>query len=260
MADKKEDKPVPGITPKAVKLGDEGLMDRIVPHIKKILVTVILVAVAISVILVIRWRGEVKKEKATAKLLDVLEVARRQVGPETPVLPGVTPPAKKPDPKFATQKERAEAVLAAMTTSDATTVSSYKGALLMDAGRIDDAITEYRAGQGKPDLEGVLCREGLGIALEAKAIGEKDAAARQRLLEESLASFTAMQPAEDGPRRAYALYHQGRIQQTLGKTAEAKATFEKAKPLAAAAEPETQDPQTNAMLLSSMIERRLAAM
>lgn len=260
MADKKEDKPVPGITPKAVKLGDESLMDRIVPHIKKILITVVLVAVAVSVILVIRWRGEVKKENATGKLLDVLEVARRQVGPEAPVVPGVTPPAKKPDPKFATQKDRAEAILAAMTTSGATTVSSYKGALLMDAGRIDDAIAEYRAGQGVADLEGVLCREGLGIALEAKAIGEKDAATRQRLLEEALASFTAMQPLEDGPRRAYALYHQGRIQQTLGKTAEAKATFEKAKPLAAAAEPSTQDPQTNAMLLSSMIERRLAAM
>lgn len=260
MADKKEDKPVPGIVPKAVKLGDESLMDRIVPHIKKILVMVILVAVAVSVILVIRWRGEVKKEHATGKLLDVMEVARRPVGPEAPVLPGVTPPKKKADPKFPTQKDRAEAVLAAMTTSGATTVSSYRGALLMDAGKIDDAIAEYRSGQGAPDLEGVLCREGLGIALEAKAISEKDAATRQRLLEESLATFVAMQPAEDGPRRAYALYHQGRIQQTLGKTAEAKATFEKAKPLAAAAEPATQDPQSNAMLLSAMIERRLTAM
>lgn len=259
MADKKEDKPVPGIVPKTVKIGDESLMDRIVPHIKKILVTVILVAVAVSVILVIRWRGEVKKEQATAKLLEVLDVARRPVGPAEPVIPGVTPP-KKVEEKFATQKDRAEAVLAEMTKAGATSVASYKGALLMDAGRIDDAITEYRAGQGAADLEGVLCREGLGIALEAKAIGEKDAATRQRLLEEALASFTAMQPAEDGPRRAYALYHQGRIQQTLGKTAEAKATFEKAKPLAAAAEPATQDAQTNAMLLSSMIERRLAAM
>lgn len=259
MADKKEDKPVPGITPKTMKLGDETLIERIVPHIKKILVTVILVAVAVSVILVIRWRGEVKKEKATAKLLDVLQIARRQVGPETPVVPGVTPP-KTEEPKFATEKDRAEAVLVAMTTSGATTVSSYKGALLMDAGKVDEAIAEYRTGLGVADLEGVLNREGLGLALEAKAISEKDAGARQRLLEESLAAFTAMQPAEDGPRRAYALYHQGRIEQTLGKTAEAKATFEKAKPLAVAAEPATQDPQSNAMLLSAMIERRLAAM
>jgi len=259
MADKKEDKPVPGITPKTVKLGDESLMDRIVPHIKKILVMVVLVAVAVSVILVIRWRGEVKKEGATGKLLGVLEVARRPVGPPTPDVPGVPPPKTKVE-KFATQKDRAEAILAAMTANDATSVSSYKGALLLDAGRIDDAITEYRSGTGAADLEGVLCREGLGIALEAKAIAEKDAATRQKLLEESLAAFTAMQPAEDGPRRAYALYHQGRIQQTLGKTAEAKATFEKAKPLAATAEPSTQDAQSNAMLLSQMIERRLAAM
>lgn len=259
MAAQKEDKPVPGITPKAVKLGDESLMDRIVPHIKKILVTVVLVAVAVSVILVIRWRGEVKKEQATAKLLEVLDVARRPVGPETPLPPGA-PPSKKKEEKFATQKDRAEAVLAELTKAGVSPLSSYKGGLLLDAGRIDDAIAEYRAGQGKADLEGVLCREGLGIALEAKAMAEKDAATRQRLLEEALATFTAMQPAEDGPRRAYALYHQGRIQQTLGKTAEAKATLEKAKPLAAAAEPPTQDAQTNAMLLPAMIERRLAAM
>jgi tetratricopeptide (TPR) repeat protein len=249
MAPKKEDKPVPGIVPKAVKLGDESLMDRIVPHIKKILVTVVLVAVAVSVILVIRWRGEVKKEHATAKLLDVLDVARREVGPEAPVLPDAKPPAKKPDPKFATQKDRAEAVLAALTSSGAAATSSYKGALLMDAGKVDEAIAEYRSGQGAPDVEGVLCREGLGIALETKAIGEKDAATRQRLLEEALATFQAMQPAEDGPRRAYALYHQGRMQQILGKTAEAKTLFEQAKTAGASSSE-----------LAQLIDKRLASL
>ena len=38
-----------------------------------------------------------------------------------------------------------------------------------------------------------------------------------------------MQPDEKGPRHVYALYHQGRIQAALGKSAEAKALFEKAK-------------------------------
>ncbi len=252
---------VPGVTPKAVNIGGESLVDRIVPHIKKILVMVILVAVVVSVILVVRWRGEVNKEKTTSKLLQALELARREVGPTLPdaATIGVTPPKAK-EPKYATQKDRAEAVLASLTATGAEAMSSYRGGLLLDVGKIDEAIAEYRKGTGAKDLEGVLCREGLGLALEAKATAEKDNGARQKLFEESLAAFTAMQPDENGPRRVYALYHQGRLQQTLGKIPEAKATFEKAKPLALLAEPETQDARMNNSLLSAMIERRLSTM
>ena len=65
--------------------------------------------------------------------------------------------------------------------------------------------------------EGVLCREGLGIAVETKGLAETDPAARQKGLEEAHEWFVRMQPAEDGPRRAYSIYHQGRIKQLLGK-------------------------------------------
>ena len=78
----------------------------------------------------------------------------------------------------------------------------------------------------------MLAREGLGLALEAKAHDTKDAAASQKLLEEALAAFTAMQPDEKGPLRAYALYHQGRVLVLLGKNGDAKAAFQKAKDLA----------------------------
>jgi tetratricopeptide (TPR) repeat protein len=78
-------------------------------------------------------------------------------------------------------------------------------------------------------LDGVLAREGLGLALEAKATAEKDPTARQQALEDSLAAFVAMQPDDKGPGRAYALYHQGRILVQLGKRDEAKAAFQKAK-------------------------------
>ncbi len=250
---------VPGVTPKAVNVGGETLVDRIVPHIKKILVTVVLVAVAISIILVIRWRGEVNKEKATMKIVDALELARRQVGPALPEVPGITPPKAK-QPKYATQKDKADAVLASLAATGGDALPSYRGALLLDAGKLDEAIAEYRKGTGMKDLEGVLSREGLGIAIETKALGEKAAGARQKLLEEALSTFTTMQPDENGPRRAYALYHQGRLQQTLGKLADAKASFEKAKPLALIAEPPTQDARTNNSLLSSMIDRRLSTM
>jgi tetratricopeptide (TPR) repeat protein len=64
-----------------------------------------------------------------------------------------------------------------------------------------------------------------------KATQEKDATARQKGLEEALATFKSMQPDDKGPRAAYALYHQGRMLALLGKRDEAKAVFEKAKEL-----------------------------
>ena len=55
-----------------------------------------------------------------------------------------------------------------------------------------------------------------------------------------------MQPSEEGPRRAYALYHQGRINLLLGKKAEAKTLFEKVKGMTPPKE------------LTDLIDRRLA--
>ncbi len=249
--DDKDDPAKPGFQPKAVNVGGESLADRILPHVKKILVMFIMVAVVVSVVLIIRWRKNVKQEVATAKLGAVLDTARKDVNPEA-----------KPEDKdvFKSAKDRANAVLDAMAKSGTTGTASYHGGVLLDAGKYDEAITTFRAGENKTDLEGVLCREGLGLALEAKATAEKDATARQKGLEEALAAFTAMQPDEAGPRRAHALYHMGRIQQTLGKTAEAKASFEKAKPLAATAEAPSPEPSINHYQLSQLIERRLSTM
>lgn len=249
MADNDKDKDAakPMEPPKAVHIGGESLVDRIVPHIKKILVFFILVSVAISIFLVIRWRKHAGQEAETARLTGVLEVARRPVGPAAPSIPGMpTPPAD--GPRFADSKERAQAVLDTMAKNNASGGPAFKGGMLLDAGKLDEAIAEYRKGQAKRDIEGVLCREGLGIALESKAAQEQDPAARQRLLEEALAVFGTMQPDETGPRRAYMLYHQGRLQQTLGKRAEAKTSFDKAKELGASTE------------LPDLIEQRLAAM
>ncbi len=151
-------------------------------------------------------------------------------------------------------------MLASLETSGANAQPSFKAGLLMDAGKTDEAIAEYRRGIGESGLEGVMSREGLGIALETKALAEKDNAAKQKGLEEALAVFSTMQTDETGPRYAYAIYHQARIQETLGKKAEAKALYEKAKPLADAVEAPTRDPNADARILSAMIERRLTAL
>lgn len=221
MAEKDASKPAE--PPKPVHIGGESLLDRLLPHMKQIIIAIAVVSVVLVVIFTIRWFRERGQIADTKKLDQVLDVAREPIRAKD----------EKPDPQkpsFGDSKERGQAVLAeiAKQGTDATG-HAFRGGQLMDAGKIDDAIAEYRQGTVDKTIEGVLCREGLGIALETKALAEKDNAARQKGLEEALAAFTAMQPDEAGMRRAYALYHQGRIQQTLGKRAEAKALFEQAK-------------------------------
>lgn len=248
MADKDEpeDNATPAFEPKAVHIGGESIADRLLPHLKKILIFFVVIAVVISGVLMVRWRKHVGQERETAKLAKVLEVARRPVGPEPMAFPGEPPPRK--EERFTDAKARADAVLDAMAKEGADGGPAYRGAMLLDAGKVDEAIAAYRKGQPLGGLEGVLAREGLGIALETKATQEKDPAARQKLLEEALAAFGTMQPEEAGPRRAYMHYHQGRVNLTLGKREEAKAAFEKAKQLGESTE------------LPDLIDRRLATM
>ena len=101
--------------------------------------------------------------------------------------------------------------------------------MLADAGKLDDAIAEYGKLETDKTIDGVLAREGKGLALEAKAAAEKDATVSQKGYEAALAEFSIMQPDEAGPRYAYAEYHQGRMLILLGQQADAKAALTKAK-------------------------------
>jgi tetratricopeptide (TPR) repeat protein len=241
MAEKDVSKPVE--PPKPVHIGGESLLDRLVPHMKQIIIALVVVSAVLVVIFTVRWFKERGQIAATRKLDQILEVAREPIRAKE----------EKPDPQkpsFGDPKERGGAVLAEIAKQGTEVAGhAFHGGELMDAGKTDDAIAEYRQGVGDKTIEGVLCREGLGLALEAKALAEKDTTARQKGLEEALAAFTAMQPDEAGMRRGYALYHQGRIQQLLGKRAEAKALFEKAK----AAVKNDHD-------LAELVDKRLAAL
>jgi tetratricopeptide (TPR) repeat protein len=247
VADKDNKNPAtsaqPGFNPKPVQLGGESILDRIIPHMKKIAIALGVVALVLTVFFTIRHFKESGREKETAKMARVIEVSERQVRPA-----GIEPDPNNKAPTFASNKERAQAVLDALTKEGVTMGGAYRASLLVQAGKLDEAITEYRKHQGGKTLDAVLAREGLGIALETKATAEKDAAARQKGLEEALSVFTSMQPDEKGARYAYALYHQGRILALLGKTADAKAKFEKAKELAPGS------------ALASLIDERLAGL
>lgn len=220
-------KATPTFDPKPVNVGGESLVDRIYPHRKKIGIFILLGFAVWAVIAIVIHFRDSGHEKKTDKLAAVLDVASQKVvDPSMPADPNN--PIKTPT--FKSDAERANQVLDAMA-KQGTDVggAAFKGSLLIKAGKLDEAIAEYKRGQTAKGLDGVLAREGLGLAEEMKAETEKDAAARQKGLEAALATFTTMQPDDKGPRYAYALYHQGRLQALLGKTAEAKATLEKAK-------------------------------
>jgi tetratricopeptide (TPR) repeat protein len=227
-----------------VHIGGESFADRILPHMKQIIVGIIVLAVVLSAYFTVRWFRQRTQFTNTEKLDKVFEVANQPIRGKD----------DKPDPKqpsFASAKERGAAVIDTIVKTGAEVPGyAFRAGFLLDAGKIDDAIAEYKKGAAAKTVEGLLCREGLGLALEAKAAAEKDPTARQKGLEEALAAFAAMQPDEAGPRRAYALYHQARLQAQLGKPAEAKALFEQARTTNKDADHEIAD----------LIEKRLAGL
>jgi hypothetical protein len=240
----KPDPSKPAGPPKPVHIGGESIADRLLPHIKKILVGVIVLAVVLSAAFGFRACKRTRQAAETQKVAGVFATGMKPVAE-----PG-TPPDPVKNPGFANLAERAQAMLDEAARTGAELAPEVKASLLLDAGKVDEAIAEYRRCESGLTIEAVLCREGLGIALETKATAETDSAARQKGLEEALEVFTRMQPVEDGPRRAYALYHQARLMgpRLLNKPAEAKALLEQAKQLSPPPD------------LVEMIDQRLAAL
>jgi tetratricopeptide (TPR) repeat protein len=232
-ASEKDDKEAPKASartpregPKPVQIGGESMLDRLLPHIKKIIIGSILLAAAVMTFFQFQNCKQNNQERATEKLAQVFELANKPLAE-----PG-QPSDPLKNPGFASRKERAEKLLDELTKRDADPGPAVRAGLLMDAGKIDEAITEYRSCQTGTTIDAVLCREGLGIALETKALAEKDPATKQKGLEDALDVFSRMQPAEDGPRYAYGQFHQARILLQMQKKAEGKALLEKVKAIA----------------------------
>ena len=213
------------LVPKSVQIGGESFLDRLLPHIKKIALGAVVVAVIVSVVFGVRWWKQRGQAAETEKVAQVLTVSERPV----------RTPEDKPDdktPSFANTKERATAVLDTMAKQDTSGVTpSYRAGLLFDAGKLDEALAEYQRCTTTLGVDGVVCREGVGLVTEAKAAAEKDAAAQQKGYEAALAAFKAEQPDEGGPRAAYGHYHQGRMLLLLNKKDEARKELEKARDL-----------------------------
>jgi len=198
-------------------------------------------AVALVVVIVVAsiWSGiQAKKEgKATAELGKVLGTATARVeegGVDIEALAA----GREPEPaRFKTFKDRSEAELAAGQALDQSFGGSkvseraklVEAAALYDLGKYDEAIAADRvflASSPSPELQRVA-REGIGYALEAKALAQTDAAARNAGLDEALKAYTEIATDEKDPGYATALYHQARIQALKGQKAAAVDLYKK---------------------------------
>lgn len=235
----------PAVTP--VHIGGESILDRIIPHMKKIVVVTVGLTVVLAIFFSVRWWKHRKAEQSTDRLARALELGG------TSVLPGVEPDAEE-DPRnpssFPSYAKRAEATLAGLQKAGTTRGAAglYEAQLLLQVGKLDDALAIYKRLAGGTGDESAIAREGVGVVLETRAAAAKEPSEHQKLLEEALAAYRAVQPDDKGPRRDYGLYHEARVLEALGKSADAVTQLKKALSVA----PDSQ--------LKPLIEQRLAVL
>lgn len=250
MARKEEEHdPTLGPQVQAVHIGGESILDRIVPHMKKIVVIVVGGTVVLTIFFGVRWWKHRKAEKSTNHLAHALE--RGQVM----VIPGFEPdpidPRSKDLPEtYGSYAKRAEDTLAGLKKAGQVrgAAALYEAQLLIQTNKLDEALAIYKRVGAGTSSDAAVAREGVGVVLETKAAVTKDAAEHQRLMDEALAAYRAVQTDDKGPRRDYALYHEGRVLESMQKGPEAIAAFQKALTVV----PDTQ--------LKPLIEQRLAAL
>ena len=227
MAREQDDEHDPTLGPKvaAVHVGEESILERLVPHMKKIGLALVAVGAILAVFFTWRYFKHQAAEKATNQLAQALELGSRPVVPE-----GMPAFGQDPElPTFKTEAERANAALSALAKSDLRGVASlYEAHLLIAAGKLDEALAHYRKLSTAKGVDGAVAREGVGVVLETQAAAAKDPSQRQKLLEDALAAFRAVQTDDKGPRRDFALFHEARVLEALGKPTEAVASLKKA--------------------------------
>ncbi len=210
------------------------LGDRLQPHIKKIVVGITLIVLALGAWKFMEWRHEVKAQEATASYISALKII------DAPVVKEGDPDPSEGRPtevlSYSSDEDHRSASLTALSEIS----GKHKGVklsvlagprearLLLKAGKYDEALAAFKnfaADKKAPEHLRMAALEGVAYALEAKAMGNEDPAARQSGLEAALAAFTELQPIDGAPMRDYSLYHQGRVLVALGKSADGIAKY-----------------------------------
>ncbi len=216
----------PAVT--AVHVGGESIADRLLPHIKKIGVAMLGVALVVSAVFMYRWYDRRQSAKATVRTVRALDLIDRPLWDPKSDVPSLPPP--EGEPFFTTGAERVSAAALGFSKVGKTrgATALVEARVLLEGGKLDDALALYRKYAGASGIDGLIAREGVGVVLEAQATAAKEPAARQKLLEEALAAYRAVQPDDKGLRRDHALYHEARMLETLGKAPEAIAALKQA--------------------------------
>jgi predicted negative regulator of RcsB-dependent stress response len=221
--------------------GIDRILRVVKPHAIRLLVFFGVIAVVVVVYTTWHWWQDRKGTNATEMYAHALSLSmvplRGERPPQTDAEKRSAPPA---DPRglpaeFATAADRSRAVLSALEELQGEYSDTDVGrqGLLLQAetlyqlGRYDQAAAsygEFLSAEAPAELA-MVAREGLGYALEAQALADKDGKARQAGLERALKAFQEMQPNAEGPRRDESLYHQARVQAALGRVEEARKTF-----------------------------------
>lgn len=226
-----------GVQPQAVYIGGESLADRILPHAKKILLAIGVGALIIGVFLFYQFWQHRKKQKATDALMAALAENRLDIEEPDENAEPPDPDLPPPPRTHATETDRAAATLAALAKVEGdhrSAVALLEAQLLLETGNRDGANAIYQKAAKRKDIEGVLAREGLAYTAEAAALEQPPGEARDAGLRDALELYRAAQPDEEGPRRAYVYYNEGRLLALLGDKAGAKAAFDKALEVASA--------------------------
>ncbi len=221
----------------------QELLDRLRPYAMRITVMMTIIVVGFIGFITYRWWTDRKEREATSLYFQAADLARRQVVPkdesDTDKGDDDDDSANQPEkpPTFDSIDDQANAELAAVKKLDseaggthvATQGDMVEARALLDTGKYDEAEGLYRAyvKHAPNDVVKTIAREGIGYALEAKAMAQTDPSARQAGLKAALEAFKQMQPEEKGPRWLYALYHEARLSATLGDNARAAELYQK---------------------------------
>jgi hypothetical protein len=212
----------------------ERLAKALHPHRVPILALTAGAALLLVGLSIYSWLDRRREEGASASFQEAIRTENGKVQiadlPEDFQMPGEDTTL----PKFKTAQERATATLTALEQLDKQYGSSdvakrarlIKAGVLFDLGRYDDAAKAY--GDAAAAAEGALkfvAREGVALSIEAKALAEKDATARNAGLDKAMAEYKQLQPDEKGYYHDIAVYHQARVLALKGDKAGAVALY-----------------------------------
>ena len=212
-----------------------SITTRLAPHAWPIAFAIGVLAIILTSYFSYQWWQNKKATKATGEFARAAAIMKvpvfKPLGDDEPeeLEPGELPTS------YPSAEARGQAALDILGAHSSGRISSashlLRATAMLDVGRIDDAIDEYSkaVSSAKGGIKSVA-NERLGYAYEAAAVAAgDDEAARKQALEEALEAFRAIQVKEDGPRRDYALYHEGRILAALDRKEDALEAFAKAR-------------------------------